>query len=669
MIGTMKVSVIIPCYNEEAFVGQAIGSLLEQSRPPNEIIFVDDGSDDRSVEIARSFGEPVTVLPGRKGGAALARNYGADVASGDALMFFDADDVLGPHAMNHLIEHLARYPKDVVACPWVHLDNVSGRWVQRPPSCAPLRKDQDYLSGWLTEWYHPPCSVLWPRTAYERTGGWDPQVYVNDDGDLMMRALVDGVRLRITNRGEAFYRRLPAEQQAGSLSGARVTHAGRQSEIYVLRKIARRLEERGMLRAYRKPMTWALERLRRLCRDPYPDLSDLCTDLIRRYGEPWPVRIGRKINQQCYQVGNRGVRRARRLLNELGMTRTRQFLGHLKNEVLVARETSTLPSSMEPVQKRDEEITFGLAAYKEAVTNEGKSPVVVPSKPKVSVIIPACNRRADVGRALESVLNQTFEDFEVLIVEDAEGEGVENVLKRCTDSRFRYVRASECVDNIVAFNIGLREARGKYIGFLMAGCEWIPEKLARQLPFFESTSNTGSDSVGLVYSGVETESRKDSPSIFGPDRRGDAYRNLLIRNVIPGCSGVMIRSTVTASAGFFDGNLPLMAAHDYWLRIARYHDIEVIKEPLVLEHYAPVLEPNSSDGYIEAQRLFFEKHRLKMRREGVAQDFLLERARNELRQSSKPDHNAVRWIAFQALKEDPFNDEAYRFLLSRRWSA
>ena len=368
----MNVSVIIPCYNEEAFVGQAIGSLLEQSRPPNEIIFVDDGSEDRSVEIARSFGEAVTVLPGRKGGAARARNYGVDYASGDALMFFDADDVLGVRSMEHLIAHLERHPDGVVACPWFHLDKADSRWVRRPPSCAPLRNDQDYLSGWLTEWYHPPCSVLWSRAAYESIEGWDPKAFVNDDGDLMMRALVDGVRLSITDHGEAFYRRLPQEQQAGSLSGARVTHAGRTSEIYVLRKIAQRLEKKGMLDAYRKPLTWALERLRRLCRDPYPDLSDVCIELMKRYGEPWYLRTGRRINRKLRDTGGRAVNRTRRLLTDLGMTGTRRLLGRVKNGFLATGDRSKVMSSGADGQHTDEEITIGLSAYREVSNNGGR---------------------------------------------------------------------------------------------------------------------------------------------------------------------------------------------------------------------------------------------------------------------------------------------------------
>ncbi|MDZ7757188.1 glycosyltransferase family A protein [Rhodohalobacter sp.] len=147
------------------------GSLLEQSRPPEEIIVVDDGSTDRSTEIAQSFGEAVTVLSSGGGGAPKARNLGADYASGDALMFFDADDVLGPGVLDSLVNELEKNEDGIIVCPWFRMEKVDGKWIKRPRSCLPLKNEKNYLSGWITGRYHPPCSVLWSRTAYQKTGG------------------------------------------------------------------------------------------------------------------------------------------------------------------------------------------------------------------------------------------------------------------------------------------------------------------------------------------------------------------------------------------------------------------------------------------------------------------------------------------------------------------
>ena len=308
----MFVSVIIPCYNAEAFIGQTIGSLLEQTRHADEIIVVDDGSTDNSAGIARRFGDSVKVLSKRNEGASTARNFGAGHAKGDALMFLDADDVLGPTALEALVAHLERHPDGVVACPWYRLDKVSNRWVRRPPSCPPLEKWQNYLGGWMTGWYHPPCSVLWSRTAYEKAGGWDPALTVNQDGDHMMRALVNGAELHITDRGSAFYRRLPGEQITATVSGAQHTRKGKESQIYVLQKIASMLKERGMLDEYRRSLTMAFDRFRLLCREDFPDLSDKCADLIRQYGESGPVRAFRSVDSLFRDLSRRGGKQLRR---------------------------------------------------------------------------------------------------------------------------------------------------------------------------------------------------------------------------------------------------------------------------------------------------------------------------------------------------------------------
>lgn len=90
------VSIVITCYNDEEFLGEAIESALDQSYPSVETIVVDDGSTDGSGELARSFGSRVAVVRKANGGLSSARNFGIDVAQGDYITFLDADDILMP---------------------------------------------------------------------------------------------------------------------------------------------------------------------------------------------------------------------------------------------------------------------------------------------------------------------------------------------------------------------------------------------------------------------------------------------------------------------------------------------------------------------------------------------------------------------------------------------
>ena len=89
----MKVSVIIPLYNREATIGQALRSVLEQSVPPNEVIVVDDGSVDGSADVVRALNDPrVRYFHQANAGAGAARNRGLDVAQGDWVALLDSDD-------------------------------------------------------------------------------------------------------------------------------------------------------------------------------------------------------------------------------------------------------------------------------------------------------------------------------------------------------------------------------------------------------------------------------------------------------------------------------------------------------------------------------------------------------------------------------------------------
>jgi len=592
----MNVSVIIPCYNGEEYIGQTLGSLLDQSRPADEIIVVDDGSNDRSVEIARSFGESVTVMTKQNAGAAIARNCGADHASGNALMFLDADDVLAPNALEYLVAELKLNPEGVVACPWYRLDKVGDKWVKRPPSCKPLGKNKDYLSGWITGWYHLPCSILWSRVAYERTGGWDPRAYVNDDGDLMMRALIEGTELQITDKGSAFYRRMPEEKESESLSGARFTHPGRQAQIYVMQKIAQRLADKGNLDPYRKPLTKALDQYRTLCQPQYPDLSEKCTNLTGIYGEPRYLQIVRKLNDQM----------------QLSLAPSRRYLSKFKSEL----KSWVKQTGQNEADKKIEEIRFGIDTCRKVTAQEGKAKLINPSSPEVSVILTAYNQLQMIDRSLESVLNQSIENIEIIIIGNTSGEDTHSIKRQFGDPRIRYFFNHPIQDINAARNLGLRKVKGEFVAFLDQEDEWFPNKLSKQLELFKSRP----DHVGLVYSEAEDMVSKRTFSVLSSKVRGKTHRELLLRNVIENCSSVMIRREVIPSVGFFDEALFEKAEHDYWLRIARYFEFDFIDDSLVKTknqkgRNSRSFMKNRTTLPSRAQTAFQEKHLLVLKRQ------------------------------------------------------
>lgn len=90
---TFKVSAIIPVFNGESFLAEAVESILQQSRPPDEIIVVDDGSTDATAKVASAYADTIHYIRQDQRGPAAARNRGLMQADGDILGFLDADDM------------------------------------------------------------------------------------------------------------------------------------------------------------------------------------------------------------------------------------------------------------------------------------------------------------------------------------------------------------------------------------------------------------------------------------------------------------------------------------------------------------------------------------------------------------------------------------------------
>jgi hypothetical protein len=107
----MRISVIIPAYNVELFIKETVESVLDQTCPVSELIVVDDGSTDRTADIAESFGGPVHVLRQDNAGASVARNRALEHASGDFIAFLDADDLWEPYKVERQIAYLAARPE------------------------------------------------------------------------------------------------------------------------------------------------------------------------------------------------------------------------------------------------------------------------------------------------------------------------------------------------------------------------------------------------------------------------------------------------------------------------------------------------------------------------------------------------------------------------------
>ncbi|KAM3112601.1 glycosyltransferase family 2 protein [Phormidesmis sp. 146-33] len=197
--------------------------------------------------------------------------------------------------------------------------------------------------------------------------------------------------------------------------------------------------------------------------------------------------------------------------------------------------------------------------------------------PKVSVIIPAYNAMAYLPETLESVLNQTFTDFEVLIINDGSPDGIVEWASEIKDSRVKLI-SQENQGLSGARNTGIWSSQGEYLAFLDADDIWEAEKLEKQVEYLEKHPD-----VGLVSSWIANVDRNGNfIDLYDCSEAGKDLTKELFRSNIFYCGSTpLVRRTCFEKVGFFERSLSSAADWDMWLRIALHFPIFVIQEPLV----------------------------------------------------------------------------------------
>jgi glycosyltransferase involved in cell wall biosynthesis len=202
---------------------------------------------------------------------------------------------------------------------------------------------------------------------------------------------------------------------------------------------------------------------------------------------------------------------------------------------------------------------------------------------KVSVIIPAYNAIRYLPETLSSVFNQTFSDLEIVIVNDGSTDETERWVKQQTDPRLRVI-SQENKGASKARNTGILNSEGEYLAFLDSDDLWAPSKLERQVKVLDTYSDTG-----LVYTWVTSIDEKgvSRGRQYKNFAEGKIWETLVFHNVLECGSTPLVRRSCFEEVGMFDETLTNVEDRDMWLRIARFYDFKVVKEPLVYYRQHP----------------------------------------------------------------------------------
>jgi glycosyltransferase involved in cell wall biosynthesis len=181
------VTVVIPCYNQARFLGEAIESVLSQSYHHFEIIVVDDGSTDETSEVASRYGEEgVRLIRQENRGLAGARNRGLGEAKGEYVVFLDADDKLLPGALEAGLRCFEAHPGCALVAGHSRFIDADG-WLRaepRPP--RPIGSDL-FVALLERRYFVIPGAVMYRRTVIESVGAFDTSLGAAEDYDLYFR--------------------------------------------------------------------------------------------------------------------------------------------------------------------------------------------------------------------------------------------------------------------------------------------------------------------------------------------------------------------------------------------------------------------------------------------------------------------------------------------------
>ena len=228
--------------------------------------------------------------------------------------------------------------------------------------------------------------------------------------------------------------------------------------------------------------------------------------------------------------------------------------------------------------------------------------------PTVSIIIPTYNRACLLPEAVNSALDQTFQDFELIIVDDGSTDGTEEQVKSFQDHRIRYFRHQTNIGASAARNTGIRKAKGEYLAFLDSDDLWMPQKLESQLEVFRTTDLPA---VGAVFCGSVWE---DGSGSAGKDLkalkwvRGWVFEDLLSMRMRYFGAPLLMVKNLRSDSIFFDVNLNTHEDYEFLLQYSRRWQIDYTPKVLVWARLAGTNHLNRVSNRMPALRHLLKKY-------------------------------------------------------------
>lgn len=224
---------------------------------------------------------------------------------------------------------------------------------------------------------------------------------------------------------------------------------------------------------------------------------------------------------------------------------------------------------------------------------------------KISVVIPAHNREKYISKCLDSIINQSYKPYEIIVVDDASTDNTVQMVEKYASSIVRVIRCESNGGAQKARNIGIREAQGDWIAFLDSDDEWLPDKLEKQKKKIEETG------YKVCAGGALVRKKEESYTWFCDGKSGNIYVEILQLKTYIFFQALLVQKQCLIDIGYLDEAVVAQQELDTAISLTKRHAVAFVDEPVFIydcSHGDETISSNSLQG-IQGRKYVLKKYR------------------------------------------------------------